>query len=140
MYPTGSGKWDTTYNNWWGGSEVWASNNNRGIWVYGGRNSMLTGANVQTVEVFLPRITEVGSASIGLHGYSGIPGGFPTITDGVSLVPRDGWVRLPDWWGNHLRDNPNSGVGVFSPSGGYNKWRGVGQDALSGVLRFTGTR
>lgn len=137
---TNSGKWDTTYSNYWGGSEVWASNNNDGLWVYGGRFSALAGANVSRVEIFLPLIQQVGSASVGLHAYSTIPGGAPTIGSLVALSSRNGWVQLPTEWGNYLRDNPGSGVGVVSPSGGFNKWRGVGQDGLSGALRFDGTR
>lgn len=145
MYPTGSGKYDSNTVQWWGNSEPWASNNNRGIWVYGGRNGMLAGANVTKTEIFLPLLQSAGSCSIGLHGYSGIPSGFPTITDSVALPNRNGWVELPGWWGNHLRDNTDAGIGVFAPTGGNNRWRGAaqndpGRDALSGVLRFAGER
>lgn len=137
IYPTGSGKFDTAWGNWWGGAEVWASNNNKGIWVYGGRFAALAGAQIGTAEIYLPLITQAGSCSIGVHGYPGIPGGNPTITDTVPLNPRGGWVPIP--WGNHLRDNPDAGIGVTSGAG-LNKWRGHGQDALSGVIRFSGTR
>lgn len=146
VYPTGSGKYDSNTVQWWGGPEVWASNNNAGIWVYGGRLSTLAGANVTGLEIFLPLIQTVGNVSVGLHSYSGIPGGAPVLTDLVSLPARSGWVgntdafRFPSWWGNHLRDNPNAGIGVSAPGGGYTRWRGVGQDSLSGVLRFSGTR
>lgn len=139
VYPTGSGKYDDDWNNWWGGAEVWASNSNDGIWVYGGRFSTLNGADVAKTEMYLPRLEERGVAFIGLHGYSGIPSGAPTITDTVALSPRNGWVTLPSSWGNHLRDNPNAGIGVTSGAG-FNRWAGAGQHSLSGALRFAGTR
>lgn len=140
VYPRASGKWDYTYSNWWGGSEVWASNNNDGIWVYGGRFSTLKGASISRVEIYLPLITELGSCSIGLHPHSSIPGGAPSISSLTVLSDRGGWVRLPTSWGELLRDNPSWGIGVKAPTGGLNKWRGVGQDSQSGVLRFSGTR
>lgn len=140
VYPRASGKWDYNYSNWWGGSEVWASNNNDGIWVYGGRFSTLKGATITRVEIYLPLITELGSCSIGLHSHSSIPAGAPSISSLTVLSDRGGWVRLPTSWGATLRDNPSFGIGVKAPTGGLNKWRGVGQDSQSGVLRFAGSR
>lgn len=139
IQPTSSGKYDTEWNNWWSPPEVWASDNNKGIWAYGGRFTALTGANVAKTEIFLPLITQSGAAYIGLHGYPAIPGGAPTITSLTALPVRSGWVELPSTWGNYLRDNPDAGIGVTSGAG-LNKWRGVGQDGQSGWIRFAGTR
>lgn len=136
-----SGKWDYSYSNWWGGSEVWASDNNDGIWVYG--NSILDavgGAPTFTrVEIFLPLYTQAGSCSIGTHAHPAIPGGAPTIGSLTALAPRGGWVELPVAFGAYLAAG-GRGIGVTSPSGGFNKWAGVGADSLSGALRLIGTR
>lgn len=140
IQPTASGKYDTNWNNWWGLPEVQASNNNKGIWVYSGRFSALSGANITRVEMFLPTpIVAVGAAFVGLHAYSSIPGGEPSITSTVALPARSGWVTLPASWGNHLRDNPSHGIGVTSGAGN-NRWPGVGQASQSGWVRFAGTR
>lgn len=141
VYPTGSGKYDSSFSNWWGGSEVWASNNNDGAWFYSRRFTALSGVDsFSRVDVYLPRIQESGSCSIGLHPHQSRPGGAPSIGSLVALSDRDGWVRLPTSWGVVLRDNPSYGIGVTAPSGGLNKWRGHSQDSQSGVLRFAGTR
>lgn len=142
VQPTASGKYDSNWNNWWAPPEVWASNNNRGIWVYGGRFGALAGANILRTEFHFPTpIRAVGAAFIGLHGYSAIPGGAPTIVSTIPLPVRSGWIEVPTWWGNYLRDNPNSGIGVTSGSGD-NRWPGVGQAGgnQSGWMRFAGTR
>lgn len=142
--PTASGKYDTEWANWWAPPEVWASDNNKGIWVYGGRFAALAGANItKTWFHFPPPLRVSGAASIGLHTYDSIPGGNPTITDLITVPPdrRSGWFELPASWGTHLRDNPQCGVGVVSGAG-YNRWPGVGQagGGQSGWMRFDGTR
>ena len=139
IQPTASGKYDTNWNNWWSPPEVWASNNNMGVWVYSGRFNALAGANITRVEIYLPLIKALGAAYVGLHTHQDIPGGAPSITNLTGLPNRNGWVLLPAEWGNHLRDNPSHGIGVTS-GGGDNRWRGVGQDGQSGWLRFAGTR
>lgn len=142
---TASGRYDDDAMNWWGGAEVWASNNNDGIWAYGGRHTALAGADISKVEIYLPLIEQAGSCSIGLHPHPSIPGGAPSIGFllPLPLGGRGGWVQLDTSWGNYLRDNPNAGIGVLSPTGGFTRWRGVGQANTgpgSGALRFTGTR
>ena len=136
---TDSGRYQTS---WWG-NDPWASSSNDGIWVYGSRvRDFLRGANVATIEINLPLQSQVGACQIGLHPHSGIPGGAPSITSLVDLPlgSRSGWVRLPDSWGNWLRDN-DGGIGVLAPGGaGYTKWTGTRLDGYSGALRFTGTR
>lgn len=135
----GSGRYKSS---WWG-SGPWADSSSSGIWTYSTRvQHALAGANISAVDVFLPLEFQSGLASVGLHSYAAIPGGAPTITDLVALPlgGRNGWVSLPSWWGNWLRDNPG-GVGVTAPGGaGENRWTGVATDSYSGALRFSGTR
>lgn len=124
---------------WWGNSDVWASNSNKGIWTYGSRvTDALRGSQLTKIEIFLPLQTKRGVANIGVHSYGSIPGGSPSIDSLIPLNERSGWVGLPIDFGNFLRDN-TGGIGVTSGSG-YNIWSGVGSDPLSGALRFSGSR
>jgi hypothetical protein len=134
-----SGRYQTS---WWG-NDPWASSSNDGIWVYGSRvRDFLRGGNVATIEIYLPLQSQLGLCQIGLHPHASIPGGAPSITSLVDLPlgSRAGWVRLPDSWGNWLRDN-DGGIGVLAPGGaGMTKWTGTRLDGSSGALRFTGIR
>jgi hypothetical protein len=130
-----------SYQSRWWKNDVWASSNNDGLWTYGWRTrDALAGADVTKVEIFLPLQSEVGNAQIGLSPNHVIPPGAPTITDLVDLPVRSGWVALPSWWGNWLRDN-TGGIGVLAPGGGgYTRWTGTALDSWSGALRFAGNR
>lgn len=137
---TDSGRWSTSYGNWFGNSDVWTGTTTQGAWFYGGGFSVLAGANVATVEMYLPLITQQNNLQFGLHGHAS-KGGSPGIGSLWTYNgPRSGWITLPNTWGNLLRDNPSWGIGVVSPGGGLNQWRGRGSDAMSGALRFSGTR
>lgn len=130
------------FQSYWWGTDPWASNSNDGIWVYGERiRDALRGADVSRVFIYLPLLEQRGNCSIGLHSHGDIPGGAPSIGSLVALSAggRGGWVELPAWWGNWLRDNLG-GVGVTAPGGGYNRWSGVNLQPLSGALSFSGTR
>lgn len=137
---TGSGRFDTR---WWGNGDPWATNGNKGCWFFSGGFSALAGVtSFKTVEVFLPLLKQLGNASIGLHAYPNQPASAPSITSLTALPVngRNGWVRLPDAWGAHLRDNPTHGIGVTAPGGGDNQWAGRPSNHLSGAVRFAGTR
>lgn len=137
-----SGKYDSSWGNWWGGSEVWASNNNQGIWTYGNavRDGVGATATISRIWINLPLISQVGNCSIGVHGHASIPGGAPTIGSAVPLNPRGGWVELPVDFGVYLLAG-SRGIGVLAPGGGLTKWRGApSPDAWSGALRIQGTR
>jgi len=138
-----SGKYDLNWNNWWGGSEVWASNNNDGIWVYGNRvrDGVGSGATVSRIWINLPLISTVGNCYIGLHSHPSIPGGAPSLSSVITLGQRGGWVELPLSFGQFLQAG-GRGIGVgANPGGGLTKWRGApSPDAWSGALRIQGTR
>lgn len=135
-----SNRWDENYDNWWG-TDLWASNSNRSIWVYGNRVADALGsANITAISVYAPLIREQGTASIGVHPHPDIPGGAPTIT---SLIPmdlgqRNGWITLPLNFGTYLQAG-GRGIGVASPTTGNTQWRGVGNDGYSGSLLISGT-
>jgi hypothetical protein len=127
------------------GDDVWASPSNMGGWFYGGGLGALAGANVTRAEIYLPLYSDAnyGGADqvmIGRHPHPDRPGTPPTLSATVALNPETGWVGLPGDWGNFFRDNPTHGVGVWVPSSGFFKWRGVRDDPFSGALRFAGTR
>ncbi|WP_315106396.1 hypothetical protein [uncultured Microbacterium sp.] len=130
-YQSGSG--------WWGRAP-WASASNDGIWVYGNRVRDAVGSgDVTRVEIYLPLQQQVGVASIGVHPHASIPGGGPVITSKTDLPigRRSGWQTLPASFGPYLAAG---GRGIGVADGGYNIWRGVDSDSMSGALRLSGTR
>lgn len=131
-YQSGSG--------WWG-DDPWASSSNSGIWVYGNRVKDAVGSGTVTrTEIYLPLISELGLASIGVHPHYSIPGGAPSISSLNALSHRSGWVLVSSAVGPYLAAG-GRGMGVVAPGGnGYTRWRGVASDSLSGALRITGTR
>lgn len=127
---------------WWG-NDPWASSNNDGIWVYGNRIRDAVGSGTVTrADAYLPLISEVGLASIGVHSYASIPGGAPGIgtLSPMALGARNGWVRLPASFATFLAAG-GRGIGVTAPGGGgYTRWRGTSSDSLSGAIRISGIR
>lgn len=136
-----SGKWSTSYSNYFGGSEVWAGTTTNGLWVYG--NSVLDALGgsptISRVEIFLPLISQTGNCEIGTHPHASLPGGGPSISSLTPLSSRGGWVQLPTSFGAYLAAG-GRGIGVTDGAGGFTKWRGVSSDTLSGALRIIGTR
>lgn len=124
---------------WWG-NDPWASSSNDGIWVYGDRVRGSVGSGAVTrIEIYLPLVQEVGTAFVGVHPHMWMPPGEPTITSKVDLPigRRSGWQTLPVSFGTYVAAG---GRGIAVADGGYNIWRGVGSDSLSGALRISGTR
>lgn len=130
-YQSGSG--------WWG-KAPWASASNDGIWVYGNRVKDAVGSgSVTSVQIYLPLQQQVGAASVGVHPHAWMPPGAPTITSKTNLPlgRRSGWQTLPTSFGVYVS---SGGRGIAVADGGYNIWRGVDTDSLSGALRISGTR
>jgi hypothetical protein len=122
---------------WWS-NDVYNGDNNTGAWFYGARVADgLRGAVISKIEIYLnPRRASGYAPQVGTHASSAKPGGNVTVSNQVGLEPRSGWVELPLSWAGVLQ--AGGGIGV-TPSG-YTIWRGTGSDALSGALRFSGTR
>lgn len=128
-----------SYNGGWWTNDVINGDNNTSGWFYQAplRDS-LRGKNVGKIEIFLnPRETSGYAPQVGLHNSWGKPAGAPSVHDQIALEPRSGWVTLPAWWGNWLRDN-DGGIGVTAS--GYTVWRGTASDRYSGALRFAGIK
>ncbi len=95
--------------------------------------------SVTRIEIYLPLQQQVGSASVGVHPHAWMPPGAPTITSKTDLPlgRRSGWQSLPTSFGVYVS---SGGRGIAVADGGYNIWRGVDTDSLSGALRISGTR
>jgi len=136
-----SGKWSTSYSNYFGGSEVWAGTSTNGLWVYGNavRDAVGGAPTFSRIEIYLPLISQTGACEIGVHAHASLPGGGPSITSAIGLSPRGGWVPLPTSFADYLAAG-GRGIGVTDAGGGFTKWRGISSDSLSGALRLIGTR
>jgi hypothetical protein len=136
-----SGKWSTSYSNYFGGSEVWAGNTTHGVWVYGNafRDGVGAGASISRIMINLPLISQTGNCNIGLHDLAGLSGA-PAIHSAIPLSPRGGWVDLPVSYAAYLLAG-GRGIGVNAGAGGLTKWSGApSPDSWSGALRVQGTR
>lgn len=132
--------------NWWvGGSrwnsaDPWASTNNVGAWFYGSRVSdALAGAAITSAEIYLPASQSQGQISLGVHPHPAQPGGAPAISALTVMPGLSGWLPLPAGFAEALQSGSAAGIAVRS-SNGFNKFRGVPSDALSGAMRFSGAR
>lgn len=126
------------YRSRWQSNDVRASDSVSGAWFYSGRDvAALAGATVTSIEIYLPLRLQLGVCNVGTHGYADMPGGWTGISGAVPLSPRGGWVALPTSFAAALA----AGGGIAVTSGnGDNQWSGTQSDALSGALRFRGTR
>lgn len=127
-----------SFNGRWWTSDVYNGDNNTGAWFYESRvQDALRGTTPTKIEIFLnPRQASGSSPQVGLHTANSTPGGNVTVSSQIALEPRSGWVQLPTEWAMALRDG--GGIGVTRS--GYTVWRGLSSDAMSGALRFSGTR
>jgi hypothetical protein len=123
----------------WLQQQVWASDSYQGAWFYGTKiaDTLPSSAVIQRVEIYLSAQQIAGSApNFALHGYTSKPGGAPTYGTTQAIGAAGGWLTLPTAWGNALKSGGGSrGVGVNH--GGYNIFRSLAQDGLSGALRIT---
>lgn len=135
-YQPGSGWWSV---------DPRASTSNVGIWTYANRISdAVGGGTVSRAFVFLPLVSQVGAASIGVHDHPWIPGGAPYIyPSSLMAMPigrRNGWIELTASVGQYI-SVAGRGLGVLAPGGaGDTRWRGIPSDAMSGAVRLIGTR
>ncbi|UCR89241.1 hypothetical protein [Mycetocola spongiae] len=124
----------------WNSNDPWASTSNIGAWFYGDRLiNALAGARLTSAEVYLPNNSPQGAISLGLHPHPSRPGGAPAVSALTALPALTGWVPLPPGFAEALQSGASRGIVVRS-STGFNKFRGVPSDALSGAMRFSGSR
>lgn len=132
-----AGSWDARYG--WHLADVWASNVKRGAWFYGTKiaDTIPASATPTSIEVYMsPSQVQGAAPNFATHANPGRPGGAPAFTSGVTAVGiTAGWVSLPLAFANALKAGGGSfGVGVNQ--GGFNKFRSLAQDPMSGALRI----
>jgi hypothetical protein len=133
---TWSGQWSHTYNKWQSNYPR-ASDTVSGAWGYGTKvNATIPDdSTIISIEIYLPLISELGEAYVGVHDYADQPPGWTGIAAQVPMPGRSGWVRLPNAFGDWLRVH-NAGIAVTSGNGD-TRWVGFPDDGLSGALRIS---
>lgn len=130
------------------GGAYWQTNVNSdsaagGAWFYGGGiQAALVGVTQFTsIEVYLPLLyNRFTSPTMFLHTSANKPGaGLPTFGSSMVTPSPSGWVALPAAWGPAFRDGP-VGIGFPPVAGVMASWAGKASDALSGAIRFSGSR
>ncbi len=135
---TKSGNYYVPGSSWAAGDEVWCSDGNRGCWFYGGAiaDTIPNGAKIQSVRVYVPEFYNqfpTSKATIGLHNKTG-KSGAPTITSATTISAGTGWKKLPNSFGDALKDGSKEGLGTNG--GGYHKFTGRSGDNQSGYLEI----
>lgn len=123
---------------WWQ-PQPWASDTTLGAWFYGSKiRDTLQGATVSKIELWSTLTQRYGAApNFGVHPHSSKPATGPAISDAVPLSPPNGgWLTLPLSLGQYL-SNTVGGIGLAH--GGYNIFRSLADDPMSGALRITST-
>jgi hypothetical protein len=115
-----------------------STGNNDGAWFYGSKikDTIPDAAAIVSVFMYLPLTSQqTGTPLLQLHTAATRPGGNVTFTGATTgLTLKSGWVQIPTTFIDVLKAS-DGGLG-FS-SGGYNIWRGVAADGLSGALDIT---
>lgn len=134
-----AGSTDRGSTRWWTPSP-YASNSTYGAWFYGDQIKGTIPANAEFVslEIFIVYSQRRGDPPrFALHG-DARKGGVPGFGGYVTWAPGEGWQTPPDaaGWFNALKAGGDRwGVGLNQ--GGYNIFKSLAQDGMSGALRIT---
>jgi hypothetical protein len=122
-----------THRGRWFTGDVYASASNDGAWFYGAKiaDTIPDNATLTLARIYLsPRQEREGPPRLQLHTSATKPGGNVTFIGTPFVLPaRSGFI-------DYLKSN---GGGIGCPDGGYNIFRGVGSDGLSGALDLAWT-
>lgn len=142
FWATSTGTWNSAFG---GGtatgyfnSEVWASNTTLGFWFYGTKtqDTIPGTAVIQRVQMYVAaRQIQGGAPIFTVHDNPSPPG--DALSGGVALgVSNFAWVDLPLSFGDALKQGGGAyGVGVRH--GGYNIFKSLSADGMTGALRIT---
>lgn len=123
---------------WWQ-PQVWASDNNKGIWGYGSQipDTIPASAVPQSIEIYISAAMISGDPpNFGVHGYGGTSGAPEPSYALLTAVPVSaGWVALPVGFVNALKAGGGY-VGVGVNGGGYSKFNSLSDDPDSGRIRI----
>lgn len=128
-----SGSFNTSRRN----NNVYASDSFTSGWFYGStvNDTIPDTALIISARIYLPAI-QIGGAmpNLGYHSNATAPSGSLTVSGAAALSARSGWVPIPTSLIDVLKAS-NSGLGFNH--GGYNIYKAVATDGLSGALDIT---
>lgn len=130
--------WSGTWNGsrWWR-NEVWAGDTSYGAWGHGTKiaDTIPDSAQIVSAAIYLPGYNLVGAnPNLGVHGDGDQPAGNVALDMVAALPGKNGWVPLPTSIIDVMKTRPG-GVGFLH--GGFNQYRGIQADSLSGALDIT---
>lgn len=131
---TWSGTWNGT--RWWL-NDVWAGDNSYGAWGYGGKlaDTIPDSAQIVSAAMYLPALSLFGAMpNLGWHNSGDQPPGNVSVNAAAALPQKSGWVPIPTSLIDVLKTTAG-GLGFLH--GGFNKYRGIQADSLSGALDIT---
>lgn len=118
-------------------SEVYASTTNLGEWIYGNKiaDTIPASAIMGSIQIYCAMKQIFGSdPNFALHSDTSLSGS-PSLGGTTAVGITQGWVSLPQSYGNLLRRGGGKfGVGVVH--GGFQIFKSVAEDGLSGALRI----
>jgi hypothetical protein len=131
-----SGSYQSGYG--WRINDVWSSSSNIGAWFYGTkiRDTIPDSAVIDSAEIYLPLLKDLGLFPFGRHDYATKPSGAVSFSGVTTLPGKSGWVPIPVSLIDHLKVNTG---GLGFDLGGYNIWAGTQKDGQSGTVRVTYT-
>ena len=103
-----------------------------GIWTYRGREGLLDGVAVESIDIFMPALIP-GTVQVGTHTIIGTPSGEPELENLITIT-EPGWVPLPLAAVDAALDG---GFGITGTT--ETAWAGVSSDPSSGQIRLRGT-
>lgn len=124
----------------WTKADVWASDSLTGFWFYGPaiKDTIPDGAVINSAAIYLsPTRQQFAAPNLQAHNASTRPPGEPAFVGGQHQPGgRSGWQPIPVAFVDFLKGN-DGGIGVNH--GGYNVFRSLAQDSLSGALDISYT-
>lgn len=119
--------------------QVYASNSTYGIWAYGSaiKDTIPESAEFVDLQVYVAQQQRQGGAPRWvLHNQYGL--GLPTVSGYTEWSPVGGWQTPPEAesWFNELKQG-GGWAGVGLNQGGFNIFKSLAQDGLSGALKIT---
>lgn len=128
---------------WWA-NDVYAVSSTAGGWFYGGAlQAALRGVtSFSRIEIYLPLRSDLAymRPPVGVHAFAAKPGsGFLSFSAFHTTGALAGWQTLPTTWGPAFRDGA-AGLGFATHPNAGAVWVGRNGDAMSGALRFSGSR
>jgi len=119
----------------WAINDVYASASTTGMWWYGSKiaDTIPDDAVIRSAAIYLPARQLSGDApNLGYHGSAPKPAAPTGFAATYPLTgERSGWVPFPPGWVDYLKANIG---GLGFDHGGYNIYRGLASDQLSGAL------